>query len=578
MPPSGDRGTGQLDLERGSAAKLVTDAPRARARTAILVLGMHRSGTSAMAGLFAMLGADAPRTLIGANRSNEKGHWESQAIARLNDRILESAGTTWDDWSEFNPRWISSPRADQFRQEAHRLIEAEFGRSGFFVLKDPRICRFPVFWIDILSSAGIRPVVVLPVRNPMEVAASLGERNKLDPGYGELMWLRHVLDAEAGTRSLPRLFVRYDDLLTRWSEIAQKAEPILELTWPRMSERAAIEIEDFLSSRLRHHSEDRERVVENAALSRWLRTTFDIAWRWAEAGEDRAERATLDEVRREFDEAAPAFARFIRVSRTRGTELSGLRDETARRAEEIAGLQAELEAARAEAESLRRDLDDREKALSEMQDRVGLELKDVQMSLQSLEGTVEDVGERSGSFTEAAVQLAQTRAAFERWRTVEQRENEKLVRGYREHVQFLMHEARRRDSAEAKLHRQLAAAEARIKELEGQSARLEDQLRAASRELGRAVSSLGAVGKRFLLSSLQMRRMKDRVRRAGIFDARWYVDRYKDVAKAKVDPLEHYVAYGAAEGRAPSSAFAPPHSSGSSPTAPKAVDAGRKSD
>src|SRR5206468_3279043 len=104
----------------------------------VLVLGMHRSGTSALARVLNLLGCDLPQTLMGPGKSNEAGHWESQAIANFNDRLLESAGTSWDDWQAINPGWLSSLKAVQFREEARGLLEQEFGASHLFVLKDPR--------------------------------------------------------------------------------------------------------------------------------------------------------------------------------------------------------------------------------------------------------------------------------------------------------------------------------------------------------------------------------------------------------------------------------------------------------
>src|SRR5690606_30890898 len=108
-------------------------------------LGMHRSGTSAVTRIFSLLGCDLPANLMGANKTNEAGHWESVPICQLNDRLLESAGSCWHDWQAFNPGWLRSPKAQTFREEALSVLEQEFGNSRLFVLKDPRICRLVPF-------------------------------------------------------------------------------------------------------------------------------------------------------------------------------------------------------------------------------------------------------------------------------------------------------------------------------------------------------------------------------------------------------------------------------------------------
>lgn len=71
-------------------------------RTAILVVGMHRSGTSALTRVISLLGADLPTNLALENADNETGHWESRDIYRLNGDMMASAGRTWKDWRRFN--------------------------------------------------------------------------------------------------------------------------------------------------------------------------------------------------------------------------------------------------------------------------------------------------------------------------------------------------------------------------------------------------------------------------------------------------------------------------------------------
>src|SRR5262245_41143141 len=80
-----------------------------RSRQAILVLGMHRSGTSALTRVFSLLGADLPKNLMAAApSSNETGHWESLDLFVIHDELLTSAGSRWDDWRAFNPDWRCS--------------------------------------------------------------------------------------------------------------------------------------------------------------------------------------------------------------------------------------------------------------------------------------------------------------------------------------------------------------------------------------------------------------------------------------------------------------------------------------
>ena len=80
-------------------------------RTAIFVLGMHRSGSSALAGAVHLLGAAAPRTLMPSDMANPRGYWESEKIVAVHDEILQSVGSSWEDWRSVGPELAGSPGA-----------------------------------------------------------------------------------------------------------------------------------------------------------------------------------------------------------------------------------------------------------------------------------------------------------------------------------------------------------------------------------------------------------------------------------------------------------------------------------
>lgn len=63
----------------------------------LLVLGMHRSGTSVLARVLGLCGADLGTRLIGASAGNEDGHWEDAFAVEIHDRLLAAFGAGWDD-------------------------------------------------------------------------------------------------------------------------------------------------------------------------------------------------------------------------------------------------------------------------------------------------------------------------------------------------------------------------------------------------------------------------------------------------------------------------------------------------
>ena len=195
------------------------------ARRCVLVLGMHRSGTSALTNLLQRLGAAGPHRPMPATDDNPDGYGESRPIARFNDRLLESAGTSWNREHAIPADWFDPAARVADRDTALRLLEEEFPTAGTFVLKDPRICRLLPFWRSVLEHAGIPVAAVLPLRDPLEVARSLAARARsplFQPAAivaaerSVLLWMRHVIDAERGSRGLLRHVVDYAALLHDW--------------------------------------------------------------------------------------------------------------------------------------------------------------------------------------------------------------------------------------------------------------------------------------------------------------------------------------------------------------------------
>ncbi|HPI49240.1 MAG TPA: glycosyltransferase [Hyphomonadaceae bacterium] len=282
-------------------------AARKPARTALLVLGMHRSGTSLLAGVLQRLGATWPKTLIAPNASNPKGYGESVAFMRAHDRLLTSAGSSWSDWAPFNPDWAESPIADQFAEELWTVFEQEYGDAHLVVMKDPRACRFAGFWIELLKARDVRPMPLITVRNPLEVAASLNRRDRMPTTLGLLLWLRHVIDAERATRGMPRAFVNYDDVLDDWRQAVADIRSRLGVKWPRYSRSIELEIDDWVDQSLH-----REIAPARAALSRqdvaeWVRRIYAALLQISKDGESQAVLKVFDAVGVEFDKSSAVF-------------------------------------------------------------------------------------------------------------------------------------------------------------------------------------------------------------------------------------------------------------------------------
>lgn len=264
-------------------------------RPLILVLGMHRSGTSATTAVLGKLGLAMPKIPMALHEENPTGYWESARLCALHDDMLREAGSRWDDWTAL--RLVAN------RSRTRKLLAVlakEFDLSRVSTVKDPRICRMVPFWLDALATGGFSPRIVIPYRNPLEVAASLVKRgNGLTTEHGLLLWLRHVLDAEVETRDQRRVFLRYDRLIEDWPGTMARVGRALELELPVAPAEAASEIHAFLDKRLR-----RQTVAEPELrlFHPWLADTFDALNSLSDEGRDPAAATdTLDGIRHAFN-------------------------------------------------------------------------------------------------------------------------------------------------------------------------------------------------------------------------------------------------------------------------------------
>lgn len=273
-------------------------------KQALIVLGMHRSGTSAVAGALARLGGAAPANLMPAHDDNPKGYWESEPLVRLNDRILAAAGSSWHDWRTIDQTWFGSDAAARFVEETAAAIEKEFPGSAPAVLKDPRICRLMPLWVQALERAGRVPIVLTPLRRPAEVARSLAKRDSFSLGRAYLIWLRHVLEAEHASRGTTRLLFRWSDFMSDWRGVVDDIRVRTGADLQTSDIELAAEVDGFLDGGLRRQKRD-ETASDHAP--EWIAPAFDALTALAQDPGDSSARDKLDEIRFAFDRTAAIY-------------------------------------------------------------------------------------------------------------------------------------------------------------------------------------------------------------------------------------------------------------------------------
>lgn len=226
-------------------------------RRCVIVLGMHRSGTSALTGVLSLLGAYPGSTLMPSQADvNPKGFWEHTRIVEIHDRLLDTFGSAWDDSGQLPDRWWQTSSASDARSALRTLLRGEFDQSALWLVKDPRLCRLLPLWFDLFGELSVHPYFVICVRHPAEVARSLKRRDNISEPESCLLWLTNILEAEQTTRNYPRFFVTYDRFLTEWPRVAAEIEQAFCIRWPVSIDQAAPLVQTFLDPALRHYSGD----------------------------------------------------------------------------------------------------------------------------------------------------------------------------------------------------------------------------------------------------------------------------------------------------------------------------------
>lgn len=257
---------------------------------ALFVMGMARSGTSALTRALSLCGGTLPSGLAGANSGNPLGYWEPRATNVLNDAIMQRHRSSWLDPT------LRLQEADAFGANENAAHIAEIGAflnklpaAPLVVIKDPRITALSGLWFEATRQAGFDIATVIAVRHPQEVISSLAARSGVSPELGSALWLKYNLLAERHTRGLPRQFVEYPNLLDDWRREIKRISAALAINLNTRDESAVDEFLQQDQRRQRHGGPVTERFGTD-----WISTVHEALV--AAAQDEPWDEAALDRV------------------------------------------------------------------------------------------------------------------------------------------------------------------------------------------------------------------------------------------------------------------------------------------
>jgi hypothetical protein len=328
----------------------------------IVVLGMHRSGTSALTRSLQEMGVDLGDDFIQPQPMvNKKGFFEDVEINKLNVDLLIALNRDWHDLTFLPAFAFDQDNIAPLKLRAIDLLRQKKNDKPFG-LKDPRINRLLPFWQAVFKHLNLIPSYVIATRHPTSVMRSLKVRDGFDDEKSYYLWLEHVLPAILETEGSKRVVVDFDLLLANPHAQLQRVAKSLDLPFEINSIGVRKYISDFLDKELRHSQFKLEdlHVVPNVPVG--VIDTFELVNQLARDEVDinaPVIKQTFEQVRNQLQTLSPAFNYMTRADKlfiefnnhnnslsqtlaVRDEQVLSLSNETIRLRERVLQLDAEL--------------------------------------------------------------------------------------------------------------------------------------------------------------------------------------------------------------------------------------------
>ena len=214
----------------------------------VVILGMHRSGTSLVTSSLPLLGYTLGDNLMPPAADNPRGFYEDRDVVALNDELLAINSSSWG--SPLSSLKGETTASAELEEQAGRILRQRLADSGRWVMKDPRLCLLMPFWQSRFEEAGVEFQCVLVQRNPVDIAESLKSRNRFTIRHGLLLtyvYYRSVLDFLGDSAFV----ISYDRFLDSPGTEIERLANYLAVEMDPGS--VAGFIETSLDSSLRHH-------------------------------------------------------------------------------------------------------------------------------------------------------------------------------------------------------------------------------------------------------------------------------------------------------------------------------------
>jgi len=519
----------------------------------LIITGMHRSGTSAIARVVQELGLSSGGHEMTPAPDNPRGFFERIDVMNLNDRWLQSLGGSW--WAPPSTTDSTWRNLDQAALDADRLSLDMFNsNNGSWFVKDPRISLLLPLW-DRLSLQNIP--VVMALRDPREVVTSLNLRNGMPGRQALALWFVHVREALQHSQNRPRLIMDYGklvespahgisvlaDFTARCTSINTQyvnMDSLMSLIEPELQRNRANSLQGIESLHLDHAMEmyqliskancEVDAYVEIPTLPRWVHSEIESLLEVYESKHAVAKaQIVITELEEELARAA-ASNETIEVLEARLDQERVERDDLERvrtlGVEQVLGLEAALEVQR-----------------TDLEFRIGqvvTERDDQRQQLWSVRKRVQMLGEINEALTNS---LAREKTAKYLAQGSANRFEEERLRSLR-----LMSSLCDSVLAGQNLQDELIGLKA------SRTFRFSRWFSSSPKQVPQPDQTDSRNHSPQVIPDIEAGVITEIISQ-GLFDANWYTQQYPDVAQSQLDPFYHFMTQGWREGRNPSPQF-----------------------
>ena len=297
-----------------SSGAAVPAAQSTRSR-AVIVLGVGRSGTSAITRGLGALGVELGDRLRGPTMlKNPTGFYEDTDLLRINKRLKRILDVRGESVRLLEPDWWKQPAVEQLHDDAVAIVRRRFGSCPLWGYKYARTLRFMPFWTGVFEAAEIDTRYLMAIRNPLSVARS---RARLDPERGsqeqsDLEWLVNVVPHFRRVRERPFVVTDFDLFMADPAAQLQRIARGLDLPLT-VEAQASVKAfaDEFLDPSLRHSRHGADDLERDPRVNDLTRTAYRWLYRLATDEVDSVSAAIWQEWQ-QIEEQVSALAPVLR--------------------------------------------------------------------------------------------------------------------------------------------------------------------------------------------------------------------------------------------------------------------------